>query len=174
MTAKKKTPPATTRELWLTVALAIAEDGLPEPKRFGFNLSGDGPGIVSLNLTSHVDARRWTEWLGLQIDDRPPITHPDLPITMTGHYGSRSGWTWHIDGREPVSLPSAPESDLAAQVVAAIQADAQWEAPPVDCDCPVRPAPEMRGDPRDTLIEHADERMTQADEVEQQQAGGAA
>jgi hypothetical protein len=112
--------PTSRREVWLTVALAVAR-GLPEPRRlYLYDRSVDGwtsGPTVYLELSDHASAARWATWLGC---DESKITLP-LPggrVHVT-YDGVRDGWFWTVESIEATPVVPAPTA-LAAQVVVAI------------------------------------------------------
>jgi hypothetical protein len=114
--------PKTRRDVWLSVALAVAQ-GLPATKHMRLHdasdpdwvrAGGDGS-LASLDLSTHAEARQWAAHLDL-LDSASTQTHPDGDRGLY-YSGVRDGWSWSISAIEP-SEPST--SELAAQVVAAI------------------------------------------------------
>jgi hypothetical protein len=122
--------PATRREVWLSIALAVARDGLPEPERLTFNqwvdhTRPDGEGreyrVLHIICDSHTAALAWMRWLGIE-DSASRHDRTDLGIrylTSSDHVRTiRDGWVWNISGEEPLPTPAAEK--LAAEVAAAI------------------------------------------------------
>lgn len=97
---------ASSRQMWLSIALAVARDGLPVPGRLGLHNN-----IVSMSLETHDDVRKWAAHLGLG----------ECRINVGGdgslwapHF-ERDGWSWQVYCHRPAE-PTA----LAEQVVEAI------------------------------------------------------
>lgn len=102
--------PMSRRDVWLTVALAIARDGLPAPQ----DLRHHPGGWYILEADTAADARAWGEHLGL----------------ANRHYDGHA-WAadWHghspLLGGADVSVRCMSEpalSPLAEQVIAAVEA----------------------------------------------------
>ena len=105
--------PASRRELWLRIALAVAEHGLPEPD---IRL-GDGKTYAYLRFNRHSHAATWGLWLDV------PGRHydrPDLGTRYLDYNAVKWGWRLDVSGCEP--LPAADDGELAAKVVSAILA----------------------------------------------------
>jgi len=115
------TNPASRREVWLTIALAVARDGLPEPRSVETYLQrgrGDLPFLVIV-LDSHSAADAWARWLGVtEFNDKVHDQYKPPRIKRSYAWYDRAGWSWQIEGYESVSEVDA--SPLAEQVVAAI------------------------------------------------------
>jgi hypothetical protein len=114
------------REVWLQIALAVARDGLAEPKDLSFFADGpdDRPfsdglpyGCITLEADTAEQAALWAAWAGLT---SPPKLHENTAGTFAAHTGgkrARGGWFWFIRGR----VVTPPAGGLAAEVVAAIE-----------------------------------------------------
>lgn len=102
------------RDIWLTIALAIAKHGLPAPTRVGLN---DSPS-VDIDVDTPADAAAWSAHLDVTEQLRVIPTHDRQRqiITYSGRRGD--GWLWWITTSEPI--PTTDTTDLAAQVVEAI------------------------------------------------------
>jgi hypothetical protein len=123
--------PASRREVWLTVALAIARDGLPEPERLTFNqwvdytppdVEGREYRLLHLTFDSHAAALEWLRWLGAE-DKARRHDRADLGTRYltTDHVRIvRDGWVWTVSGEEP--LPTAAGEKVAIEVAAALAA----------------------------------------------------
>jgi hypothetical protein len=122
--------PATRREVWLSIALAVAHNGLPEPERLTFHrwvdhTRPDGEGreyrVLHIICDSHTAALAWMRWLGVE-DSASRHDRADLGIrylTSSDHVRTiRDGWVWNISGEEPLPTPAAEK--LAAEVAAAV------------------------------------------------------
>lgn len=101
------------RELWLTIALAVARDNLPEPEiSHGDGVSSDTR-YMYLQFYRHSDAIRWANHL----DPNPVIVYSERP-DLGNRYAKaeivRDGWRIYIVGIEPIES-SHPE--LAAAIV---------------------------------------------------------
>lgn len=98
--------PKSRREVWLSVALAVARDGMPEPETVSVH-----DDIVALNLDNHADVRTWCEHLNFD----------DMRINSQNGglygYGHLHGWSWHVHCHQP-DRPA--DGELARQVAAAI------------------------------------------------------
>jgi hypothetical protein len=103
--------PKSRREVWLSVALAVARDGMPEPQNLTFY---DGNNrIVCIALHTHEAVRDWCA--ALNFDDPSKFS---LNGSLWG-FGDRDGWAWQIKCHRP-EPPVAESSALAKQVAAAI------------------------------------------------------
>lgn len=113
--------PMSRRDVWLTVALAMAKDGLPGPRSVD---------IRDDILTVHIefehgrlgDAQRWAEHLGLERDDDVTTTDGTKVIVCWSSPGYRAqhGRTWRVGTTVPAEAPQSVA--LAEQVIAAVGA----------------------------------------------------
>lgn len=112
--------PTSRREVWLTVALAVAR-GLPEPWHlYMYDQSVVGwtsHEYVELQFSDHVSAGRWATWLNCDASKRT-LNLPD-GREVVDYCGTRDGWSWRIESLVDVPAVPAPTA-LAAQVVVAI------------------------------------------------------
>ncbi len=99
--------PKSRREVWLSVALAVARDGLAEPETLNV-----GSNIVFITAHSHNDVRDWCA--ALNFDD----PHKNSLDGSLWGFGHRDGWNWHVKCHRPG--PGVESSSLAEQVAAAI------------------------------------------------------
>jgi len=121
--------PASRREVFLRIALAVAKDGLPEPQSLRFNVSTDGQRqMVSLALASHAAATAWAKHLGVadQMEVReygPPTVREPIRTLATAWRSTDGfpgpGWTVYVEADEPAE--PAATTELAAEVTAAIE-----------------------------------------------------
>ena len=104
--------PISRRDAWLTVALAVARDGLPTPE----SLHIYEYGAVVIDCLTHADADAWAAHLDLH--QEPDLTSSDGKrlIRRWDSEPGRNGYLWMIRANAPVD----PPSPLAAEVVAAI------------------------------------------------------
>jgi hypothetical protein len=109
-------PIKTRREVWLSVALDVAQ-GLPEPNMLHIHET-DGQRIVSLGMQCHAEVRTWAEHLGL---GRCELNGPDGSL-WAPHY-ERDGWSWQIACHLAEPAPE-PDPAVAAVVMAALTPDA--------------------------------------------------
>jgi hypothetical protein len=119
-----ETKPASRREVYLTVALAVAQ-GLPEPwsvRLYDATVRGwpqsNGP-LVAIELTTHADATAWAAWLGCE-DNKREYTFGDS--IHVAYSDSRYGWDWRVESTID-SAPVVVEADAAAAIEAALDAE---------------------------------------------------
>lgn len=115
-------PPLTRREVFLRVALAVAKDGLPEPRDLIFIESAHAlPPLVEITFDGFEAANRWGSHL--RISRESEITdHGNRRVLRSGWDDkAMPGWSLQVVGRERDSAPTPPE--LAAEVAAAIEGD---------------------------------------------------
>jgi hypothetical protein len=103
------------RDLWLTIALAIARDGLPEPVDLSVH---DDYHFVYLRLSRHADTHPWAQWFGIA-DNHRTYDREDLGSRHVRYNGLRHGWSVEVSADEPIPTAGG-DADLAAQVVEAI------------------------------------------------------
>lgn len=101
--------PQPRRDVWLQIALAVAQDGLPEPRSLNFNPNH----IVCVYLDTADEARAWADWLEAESSARWHADPAD-GTTSVHYYSERFGWPWQI------AAYNLPTSTLAQQVAAAI------------------------------------------------------
>ena len=101
---------AASREVWLTIALAVARDGLPTPRHFSVH-----DRIIGLSLETHTDLRKWAEHFGL---DESRI-HLDSEGGLWAPHFVRDGWSYQVACYQPNESPTGPSS-LAEELVEAI------------------------------------------------------
>jgi hypothetical protein len=114
--------PASRREVWLIIALAVARDELPAPDIRLSDRDYNGRPYVYVQLDRHDDARRWAYWLDCNLtDDLEYIERPDLGRKYVKVTIERAGWRMYVEGIEALEAPP-PEmvASLAAEVAAAI------------------------------------------------------
>jgi hypothetical protein len=105
------TNPASRREVWLSVALAVARDGLPAPDVSMSPLDYEHTPYVYITLHQHSDALAWARHYGVEPSHH---TREDLGTHYVVAEFQRDGWWMHLRGVEPLPSPTALE------VVAAI------------------------------------------------------
>ena len=119
--------PADRRKVWLTIALAVAKNGLPEPAKIECATSYDGRPVARLGFDSHAAARRWAEHLRClpreRWQDHLQLAEPKRSVYYHTDPDALTGWRWTIEGEQPLVVEM--HSELAAQVVAAIKSDAE-------------------------------------------------
>jgi hypothetical protein len=107
--------PKSRREVWLSVALAVARDGMPEP--CSLNLYAD-VARISIDAGTLADFSRWATHLGVKVQDR--LRSGDGQRWIYRASGPLAdGWHWGVNVSVPVGDPE-PSPELAAQVVSAI------------------------------------------------------
>lgn len=127
--------PMSRRDVWLTIALAVAKGEIDEPDEVGFVPSFDGrPPYVTLRYSakfgSHDHIRPAADTLRMAARAAAALgltsvsDHPD-GILREWTAWDRDGWNWEVQARLPKGTdydnPSAPEpSPLASEVIAAI------------------------------------------------------
>ena len=119
------TAPLNRREMWLQIALAVARDGLPDPKDVSFyaDAPGDAPfsdglpyGCVTLTADTAAQAARWAEWAG--IGSRQVGTGNALATHFSGAR-ARGGWFWNMSG---AGLVQADDAVTAIETALATEA----------------------------------------------------
>jgi hypothetical protein len=106
-----ETAPISRRDVWLTIALAIARDGLPTPTEQKTITAYSGQPMLVLDVEHRSDAAAWAAYLGIEIRD----WHETAECLST--WGYFRGW------RTNVRCTAADPSPIAAELVAAIGAD---------------------------------------------------
>ena len=101
--------PQPRREVWLSIALAVARDNLPEPMELTL-YADHSPPAVWVRFDAVNEARLWWDHLGFT--DSP---FPDR--------GEINGWRWYVRHAEPVVPAPVEPSALADEVVAAVTHD---------------------------------------------------
>lgn len=156
--------PKSRREVWLSVALAVARDGMPEPIDFDVDQAGHS---AYLRAAGRAEFDRWVAHLGVKVIE--PMLSSDGVRNLLRARANRDadGWYWTVQAYVPIDAEPEP-SDLAEQVVAAILADADdlpsdsktW-ACPNGCGYHIVDGPVPDGEPptwvliRNHLEEHA-------------------
>lgn len=112
--------PKSRREMWLQIALAVAE-GLPAPERLSVSDRDlQGTPYMYVTCDRHDEARAWADHFGrpMTATERTDLGNAYVEAMAMVH-----GWRVHIQGVEPIGMsePTTAERDLAAEVVAAIE-----------------------------------------------------
>lgn len=102
--------PMSRRDVWLTVALAVAKDNMPEPREMGEHVDGNW---MIFEFDRKADADAWAERLGLRDQNNYGGSWP-------ADWGGPA-WGWHVTVRCMAERKSRPVDDVAAQLVDAIE-----------------------------------------------------
>jgi hypothetical protein len=103
--------PKSPREVWLSAALAVARDEMPEPIEISIYDEWNG---MHIRVASRAQFDRWAEYLDLRHDS--PINSKSGGWILGGHVVRDDGWTWSISAHEPNAMPEPSEqaAELAA------------------------------------------------------------
>ena len=96
--------PASRREVWLSIALAVARDGLPIPTSVRISDNGAHRPWLYLNFDQHADTEGWARHYGAttRAHDRE-----DLGNRYWTAEADAEGWHLYIEGNEPLPSPTA-------------------------------------------------------------------
>lgn len=84
-TTSLRPPPATRRDVWLTIAVAVARDGLPEPPSVDLY---EDVRIASLAFPDVADVTAWAAYLDATREEAAP--------RLTVLFADRAGWSWQL------------------------------------------------------------------------------
>lgn len=109
--------PKSRREVWLSVALAVARDGMPEPIDFDVDQAAHS---AYLRAAGRPEFDRWVAHLGLKVFEPMPSSD-GVRNLLRAREANRAadGWYWSVQAYVPIDAKPEP-SELAEQVVAAI------------------------------------------------------
>lgn len=125
MSDRQSTPSA--REQWLHVALAVARDGMPQPRDFEVRDRSNeyDDARVELTFDDSAPAAEWAGRLGLSAQHRGLVSNDGKRAISTWSGRRTDGWRWTVCAYTPLTATPAPVAEsLADQVTSAIEAQA--------------------------------------------------
>jgi hypothetical protein len=165
------------RDVFLTIALAVARDGLPEPRMLSFQQDTPNGDCVHLRFDSHADGHQWGKWIGDTTGDGHWQDMHGVRSLSYWNTDGPLGWFWNVDATEPLDAPPPSADELAQQVASAILTPADdlpsddskiWACPHEGCGYHVADGPIADGEvPTDELIRmHLEEHEPRCPEPE--------